>query len=120
MALCSLTTRRIDIPHEPGEWVEVRPLSAKNLRVMDKAAKTAARGPDTVLDETEYGYELTTRMLDAAVVAWSYEPPVTPENLADLDLATTVWLSGELSTGAEIPLPSTPPSTASSPETAAE
>jgi hypothetical protein len=120
VALCSLTTRRLDVPHEPGEWVEVRPLSAKNLRVMDKAAKTAARGPDAVLDETEYGYELTTRMLDAAIVAWSYGAPVSPENVADLDLATTVWLSGELSNGADVPLPSTPPLTESSPETAAE
>lgn len=116
MALCSLTTRKLDIPHEPGQWVEIRPLSTAALREAIKQALEAVKGDDM---DREYGYELTARMLRVAVVSWSYEPPPGPDTIADLDLRTTRWLADELQKGAdEVPLPITSPSTESSTETA--
>lgn len=118
MALCSLTTRKLDIPHEPGQWVEIRPLSTAALREAIKQALEVVGGDDL---NREYGYELTARMLRVAIVSWSYEPMPDDKTIADLDLKTTRWLSDQLSGGAEeVPLPITSPSTDSSQETETE
>jgi hypothetical protein len=111
MALCSLSTRRLELPHEPGAWVEVRLLSANTVRKLDKDARAIAGD-----DDSDYGYEVMGAMLKTAVVSWSYEAPVTLENIDDLDLATAAWVAGELGKGADVPLPSSPPSTTSSTE----
>lgn len=120
MALCSLTTRRVDLPDEPGAWVELRPLSAKLLHTIGLEAAKVGRAAlaEDEFDVSAEGYEETTLLLSQAIVAWSYDVPVSRETVEDIDLITTAFLKGELMGGnAEIPLPSGALSTESSAET---
>jgi len=107
MALCSLTTRRLDVPGEDGQWVEIRPLSARVVRKINEDARLAA-GDDPVA----FGYEVADRVLAAGVVAWSYDAPVNAETLVDVDVKTTMWLADEIvpEMGA-VPLATSSPST---------
>jgi hypothetical protein len=116
MALCSMTTRKLDIPNEAGEWVEIRPISNAALREVRADARAAVGGEDS----QDYGLELTQRLLRIAIVSWSYEPMPTDETIGDLDIAMTEWLARTLNEAAIVPLPSSSPSTDSSTETSKE
>lgn len=75
-------TRRVDIPHEPGQWVEITRLAWSEmptfqLRATDLHAYIAA-------------------LFAKAVTGWSYDVPPTPENLAYLDDTTAGWLYIEI------------------------
>lgn len=67
--------RRIELEHEPGAWIEAR---SPSVAIMAQAHEAPS-----VLIAT----------LQACILAWSYEDPVTPENVAELDpeTATAVW-----------------------------
>jgi len=119
MGLCSLTTRRLDIPGEPGQWIEIKPLSAKLLHSITLEAKRDAKAAIDA-DETDTdaeGYALSSRMLNAAIVAWSYDAPVDRDHVDDLEISTTTWLVEEMNKGADIPLTSGAPSNDASTET---
>lgn len=79
-------TRRVDIPHEPGEWVELRPITARDLANLQRA----------VIGVTLTQAENTTRILATCLTAWSYAFPITIENLERLDYQTHNWLDNEL------------------------
>lgn len=63
---------RKEIPHEPGQWMEFRPLtySESVLPVMEGLA--------------------------AAISAWSYDEPVTVKTVDRLDLKTSNWAARQL------------------------
>jgi hypothetical protein len=119
MSLCSLTTRKLDIPHEKGEWIEVRPLSAKRLHAITIEAKRAANEAAQVdsIDTDAEGFALSSMLLREAVVSWSYDAPVDSETVDDLDIVTTTWLVGAINGVTDVPLSSTPDSSESSEET---
>jgi hypothetical protein len=119
MSLCSLTTRKLDIPHEAGEWIEIRPLSAKRLHTITLEAKRVAREAASAdeMDTDAEGFALSSVMLREAIVSWSYDAPVTQDTVDDLDIVTTTWLVGAINGVTEIPLSSTPDSNESSTET---
>ena len=77
-------TKKLDLPHEPGEWVEIRPLSWRQVN--------AIRDID---DENE----ITCYVLSQAIVGWSYGEPVTPETLDRLDAETAVFVIDKLRPG---------------------
>jgi hypothetical protein len=96
MALLKPTTRRRDIPHEPGEWVEIRRLSS--LGNLDESEMQKGRARRL----TEMG-----RYFASAIVAWSYPEPPTVDAIAGqpnaqgereggLDATTALWLMGEI------------------------
>ena len=106
--------RRIDLPHEPGAWVEVRPISWRQLReAIDEAQTAGIRRLATMAGEfhelrelmaearatTETGradaYDTAT-LLRHGVVAWSYTDPVTAETLDELDQETVDLIVAEL------------------------
>jgi hypothetical protein len=116
MGLCSLTTRKLDIPGEPGEWIEIRPLSSRArgdimLAARDAAHKKKIREADLEMFMT---VELLCRFNAASVIAWSYPVDLTPESVDDLDGDTASWLFTEIMSEAEVPLETTAPSTESS------
>lgn len=81
MALKSKSeSKRISIPHEPNEWMELRQPSAGDLRDLKD------------LDDYDYNLGMMSKM----VTAWSYGPEVTLALLGDLDAQTYSWLSGIL------------------------
>ena len=130
---------KLDIPHETGEWVEIRKLNHKTL-----ARAAQMRSEAGISSMKSLGAELLTALRqarddlkEAATVAvsldaydrdlvlqggvwrWSYATPVTPESLGDLDEATAKWLATEIVTRSIAPADPvavgnvTPPSTVS-------
>jgi len=96
MALLKPTTRRLDIPHEPGEWVEIRRLSALGGLDPDEMGKGRVRR-----------LEELARYFVSAIVAWSYPERPTVEAIAGvpnsagereggLDAVTSLWLMAEI------------------------
>lgn len=113
MALVRNMTTREEIPHEPGEWMELRRLSYAQLReaaearsrqVMatardlgpafmrelrslpsetQEAVQTAAADP---LNDYDLGL-----LLRHGIVAWSYPEPVPLDPAAELDPETAEW-----------------------------
>lgn len=137
--LIGTVVAKLDIPHEPGEWVEVRKLNHKTL-----ARAAAVRSEAGISSMKALGAELLTALrqardevkeavtapvtvdaydrdlvLQGGVVRWSYAQPVTPESLGDLDDVTAKWLASEIVTrsvagpSAETVGNATAPSTAS-------
>ena len=121
--LTSKIRRRIELPHEPEQWVEVRQLSylqldlasdVSTLRSMNKLGQLDAgtrqqmaeiqlarfRNETTVAevvvaDDPLTGYDVQT-LLQAGVIAWSYDEAVTPESVDQLDEATAEYVAREL------------------------
>ena len=80
MAITSKLTRRVELPHEPGEWIEVR---MPSLRILHGAQ-----------DEDQYKGMMC--MLSACITGWSYDEPVTEDNVWELDPKTAGVVLGEL------------------------
>ena len=103
---------KLDIPHEPGEWIEASALSwsvfqeAEDVATSRAAERSAlilkSAGPDAVralagMDqadaETPAGDKYDRRtVLQGAIKSWSYSEPPTPENIDALDPETASWL----------------------------
>lgn len=105
---------RMDIPHEPGEWVSIRRLTRRELETAREVSGRKGReqiremGVDlfAVLQEHQgpsgerkrdpfVDYDLDT-ILRAGVVGWSYDEPVTDETLSELDAVTAEWAGREI------------------------
>lgn len=76
----SRAKKRLDIPHEPGQWIEIQRLAWSELPQRS-----------VVSDVTGYMVEL----FRAAITAWSYAEPVA-DNVAYLDDTTAGWLYQEI------------------------
>lgn len=118
--LVSRNAREVPIPHEPGEWLKLRPLSWKQLDDARKArtreavkssvemtremgpelmaqirsARTETAAESAPADPSE-AYDRAT-LLRLGIVGWSYEEPVSPEAIDDLDEETAEWAAREL------------------------
>ena len=109
MALIDKSPKRFDIPHELGEWVELRLLSGSE---MDKAqesatAKMMARmteilsvmksvpQTDTKADDSITARRIAydpTILIEHALVSWSYSDEVSSDTIGQLDAVTRDWL----------------------------
>lgn len=103
---------RLDIPHEDGQWVEIRRLSWRELDKAREAQQVRAmsamksmggdvlealRGAqsDGARDARQQSPQLVydrATVLHAGLVAWSYDEKVTPEHIDQLDPVTADWL----------------------------
>jgi hypothetical protein len=80
--ITSKDTKRLDIPHEPGQWVEVRPLTFGDLDIFGMDGETVRVSRD---------------LASEVITGWSYsEWPVSRDErltlLKSLDLDTSMWL----------------------------
>lgn len=66
---------RLDIPDEPGEWVEIRSTTAGDLIGVEQ------RDDSTFV------------LLAKRIKAWSYDAPVNAESISRLDIPTFTFLS---------------------------
>jgi hypothetical protein len=115
MGLTARITKRLDVPHEPGQWIQIRKLPGRKLREATDVQQRAAFGYVSVLgkDGMEAVKSVTPEqiaafqrspssafdrgvLLRAAVVAWSYSDKPTPDEIEDLDLETEAWLADEV------------------------
>ncbi len=94
---------RLEIPHEPGDWIEVKRLLTGSDRDACLEASVQAAGSGLSSNGAGPELQLTVRLtaynrtlLERVVKLWSYAEPVSPENLASLDEGTHDWLLGEL------------------------
>jgi hypothetical protein len=104
-------TERREIPHEPGEWFEIKLLSWQELEhardtrsrkslanirdmgqevygAIQQAAANAAAAPADRNIEDNYD---RMALLTTGVVGWSYPEPVSAETLGQLDEDTARW-----------------------------
>lgn len=111
MALASKQTTRVDIPHEENQWMDLRRLSWRQLeaasdavtdanlerikrlggdllRAMQGAASGQQQAPESAYDRAA--------VLGAGIVRWSYDVPVSPQAIDDLDEATAAWAVHEI------------------------
>ncbi len=109
-------TKRIELPAEPGEWIEVRPLSWRDLQGAREARQHEAirkaidlgsalkdlsgiaqdRQPNTPVEpKAEDTYDVGY-LLHRAIVDWSYGEPVTEEAVDSLDQKTVDVVLDEL------------------------
>ncbi len=80
MAIVVKKTERYEIPHEAGQWVELRlPICAGDLAEMRADGKKIRASLDLMV---------------SVVQAWSYDVPVTSEHVNSLDVKTFAWLDG--------------------------
>jgi len=105
-------TERLEHPDEEGQWIEIRPLLATELDRAKEAQvkRILAVWGDTIKDmaspvnRERVVDDLATRvqqfdaeiLLNACIVAWSYEAPVNKGNIAKLDGVTRDWLVEEV------------------------
>lgn len=109
MALTFNQTRRVEIPHEPGEWFELRALSfvqfaiAEEARQRKAAEQMRAIGADVLsalptndkAPDPLQQYDIAA-LLKLGVLAWSYTEPVSDEAIESLDPRTAQWAAREL------------------------
>lgn len=78
MALIEIgTTQRFEIPHEPGEWVDLRPLPwARFTEITSKP-----------------GVEKAIVLVRESIAAWSYDAEVTAENIDRIDVQTAKFIA---------------------------
>lgn len=111
MGIVTLTDREwLDVPHESGQRIEIRPLAWAEIAAAERAATKAVLGMFDGLDPKTMeliraatpGTAQTTAAPDplslvmAAVTGWTYGAPVTPENVRALDRRTFAWLHAEI------------------------
>jgi hypothetical protein len=113
--LTSKVTKRLDVPHEPGEYVEIRRLSWRTLQRAQDAQKADAyqhvktlgkEGMDAVRDVTPEQIAAFRKdhaskydrhvLLSVGIVAWSYSDKPTDEEVDELDAATADFVVDEL------------------------
>ena len=109
--LVSNTTRRVEIPHEEGEWMEVKKLSWRQLEKASDIAtdesfdRLKKMGGDIIAAfskrEAEEKQDPTTKydrasILQMGIVKWSYDAEVKPENIDLLDEETAEWAFQEI------------------------
>jgi len=102
-------TRKVEIPHEPGEWMILRKLSwrqeelAKEMQT-DKVLKKAKSFVGMMKDfdkgssekaDPSLQYDMGF-VLEAGIVKWSYDAEVNKENINALDAQTAEWAFNEI------------------------
>lgn len=106
-------TKRAEIPHERGEWMELKLLgwrdldqarrarqseSYANLRemgedlytMMQRSRSTLGAAANAIQEDPLQQYNLGT-VLSLGIKAWSYDAPVTEETIGQLDTVTAEW-----------------------------
>lgn len=113
---------RRELPHEPGAWFEFSVLTGRDLQrareaTMSRLIRTLGIEAVAALENSQEassqsgvvngtaappavpapgaGLDIDA-VLESAIRGWSYEEPVTPENVGLLDDTTRSWAFGEV------------------------
>jgi hypothetical protein len=111
MGLVTEVVKRVEIPHEPHEWIEFRKLSWRQLEQAGEAATNRSferlkqMGGDLLTALRTAGEQQTADpltqydklvVLEHGVRAWSYEAKVETKSICALDEQTADWAFGEI------------------------
>ena len=89
-------TRRLELPHEPGEWIEVRLLGLDDVVEVRREARLSEGESLLQLVGDDAIMAVIKPTLCRCIQAWSYEEPVSPEAIGTLDAKTAVYILTEL------------------------
>ncbi len=111
MAIVTKVVKKLDIPHEDGEHMELRRLSWRQLEQAQEVAteelyeRIKKMGPEVIASFQKSGnqqqqeavpnYDRST-VLKLGIAGWSYDAEVTPENIDCLDEQTAAWAYDEI------------------------
>jgi hypothetical protein len=122
--LVSKIVEKLDVPHEEGQWVEIKNLSWKAMEeavnnkqerdigqvkrmggdvfeaIMRSTNKNEGKSEDEESEKKVRGatfesYDMET-LLRKAILSWSYDGKPTVERIQDLDARTAKWLAREV------------------------
>jgi len=111
VALVTGITRKVEIPHEPGEWMELKRLSWRQLEVAaevqtdilfkrikkmgsDIVSAFQRAGKEQEVDPyTKYDRET---VLQVGILKWSYDAEVNKASIDSLDEETAEWAFREI------------------------
>ena len=123
--LVSKIVEKLDVPHEEGQWVEIKNLSWKAMEeavnnkqerdigqvkrmggdVFEAIMRSTNKDEDKKDDEgqpekkvrggTFESYDMET-LLRKAIISWSYDGKPTLERIQDLDARTAKWLARQI------------------------
>ncbi len=111
MALVANITKKVDIPHEEGEWLEVRRLSWRQKQKAEDTAKdlmmermkklggdvlAVLRNLDEKQEQAPQAQYDQGAILRAGIAAWSYDAKVNPDTVESLDEETATWAFNEI------------------------
>lgn len=111
MALVTEVVKRVEVPHEPDEWVEFRKLSWRQLEQAAEAATNRSfdrlkqMGGDILsalrtVGEQQQADPLAQYdkllALEHGIRAWSYDAKVEVKSICLLDEQTADWAFGEI------------------------
>jgi hypothetical protein len=92
------STRKLDVPHEDGEWIKVRLLSNAQQRELKAKGAEERRLAGEEKDEAR-GWAYLDAVCQLVIIDWSYRDeetgevvPVNEENIRDLDAKTAKWV----------------------------
>jgi hypothetical protein len=103
-------TKKVDIPHEPGEWMIIKRLSWKQLDEASTVSSMASferiskLGPDMAATLSKFAsgapssdaaYDRAT-VLNQGIAKWSYSDEINPDNIDALDDVTANWAFREI------------------------
>ena len=107
MALTKGVTRKVEVPHEQGAWLELRQLNFRQiaearalklnttidlLRSLEGIPLPAGRAWSIDNSAPPGSFDVPT-LLKYGIVAWSYGDEVTPD---ELDERTAIWAACEI------------------------
>jgi|TARA_R110000824_G_scaffold132891_1_gene295454 hypothetical protein len=123
--LVSKIVEKLDVPHEEGQWIEIKNLSWKAMEeavnnkqerdigqvkrmggdVFEAIMRSSNKDDDdkkpdegsekTVRGGTFESYDMET-LLRKSIIAWSYDGKPTVERIQDLDARTAKWIAQEI------------------------
>lgn len=106
MALITDKTCKVDIPHESGEWMEIKKLSwrqltlAADIQTDETITRLKKMGGDLfkALNNEKAKQEVDPILkydrgfvLEAGIIRWSYDADVTKDTIEQLDEETAKW-----------------------------
>ena len=72
---------KLEIPHEPGEWVVIRPVPWGFFEEVENESTIVKK---------------TLKIFIGSLVSWSYDAEINEENLEWLDTTTAEWLNEQI------------------------
>ena len=123
--LVSKIVEKLDVPHEDGQWIEIKNLSWKAMEeavsnkqerdigqvkrmggdVFEAIMRSSNKVEDEKIDDDGAekkgrgaafeSYDMET-LLRKAIIAWSYEGKPTVDRIQDLDARTAKWIAREI------------------------
>jgi len=102
------TPERLEIPHEPGQWIEIRQLSGHEVEEAGRRGLIAngellealpqriveafmSRSGDQSGEREASRTWDTDYVLSCAITGWSYDIEPSPASIGDLDAQTREW-----------------------------